>query len=143
MGLLDFSKLYVVFGFINCRMNHRRLMLYYICVLLYGMNRALAMGGINFYLVRNYLSDLVFLPVLFTTLLLLMQKLFGSTYLLSKTKLIFTFVIVSLLNEWMLPLFSKKYTADSTDVVCYFIGMMVFIFFMNRPSLIKETSTNF
>lgn len=142
MGLLDFHQHHDIYCFTYCRMNYRKLILFYVCVMLYGMNRALPIVGIHIPFLRNYLSDLVFLPVLFTMALMLMQKVFGGDYLLSKSKLIITFILVCFVNEVLLPYISKKFTADVADIFCYLFGLLLFIFLMNKKQLIISTSEN-
>ncbi len=84
---------------------------------------------------NGYLSDAFAIPVI-ANLALWFSRIFlikNDYYILSKNKLIFIVIYVSILFEGILPLISKKYTADWVDLLLYIVGGLFFYKFMNRP----------
>lgn len=78
-------------------------------------------------IIRNYYADLLCLPVLLPLVLWTLQRMKRTPNLtLNKMMIIFAWLYVSVLFEFILPHFSHQYTADYWDIMMYGIGALVF-----------------
>ena len=82
----------------------------------------------------GYLEDLLALPLILGLTLIIMRSLVykKKTYTLSPTQIIYTLALVSVLFEFLLPLYSKDYVQDFYDLICYSVGSVFFALYMNR-----------
>jgi hypothetical protein len=82
---------------------------------------------------RNYLADVLCLPVVLSMAVLLQRLLFyrNSDYRLNKMQVIFTVVYVTVIFEGILPHFMPRYTADYFDVAAYSTGGWIYWKWMN------------
>jgi hypothetical protein len=81
---------------------------------------------------RNYLDDLLAMPVILYLAQLLMRWIYRRPELvLDNLMLLDGFLMVSLSFEWILPKYYMHLTADFWDVICYAIGTLAF-FILNR-----------
>lgn len=75
----------------------------------------------------HYFADLLCMPLLLGYALLFMRWFRGEPDLRLSTAMILAGVIyVSVVFEWILPHFFRRYTADGWDVVMYGIGGSIF-----------------
>jgi hypothetical protein len=84
---------------------------------------------------NGYINDAFAIPVI-ANLGLWFQRQFvikSNHYVLSVWQVLLIVIYVSLVFEWLLPHFSKKYTADWADVTLYFFGGAFFFLVMNKP----------
>lgn len=93
--------------------------------------------GIFVPLYHAYGDDLMAMPVVFGICLQVMRWIHPL-----KERLVFTrkqvlvgLIYFSVVFEVVLPQFSSVYTSDPLDVVCYSIGTLIFLKFMNKPAL--------
>ncbi len=88
--------------------------------------------------ISNYFADVLCLPILLSYILLLMRYFKKEPLLwLNIHQIIFLFVYVSLLFEFILPKYSKRYTSDFYDVMAYAVGAIFFCFFQKKLVLTK------
>jgi len=83
--------------------------------------------------INGYIDDLIAIPVI-AALTLCFQRVFifhNNHYVLATGHVIFITAYVTLVFEVLLPLFSKRYTADWVDVLLYIIGGVFFYRVMN------------
>ena len=91
-------------------------------------------------IVNGYIDDAFAVPVIAGLSLWFMRVFIikSDYYVLSRWKVVFIVIYVSLVFEVLLPLISKKYTADWIDVLLYSIGGFFFYWVMNKPLLIRR-----
>jgi hypothetical protein len=78
----------------------------------------------------SYFADVLCLPIIFSYVLLLMRYVKKTPNLcLTIPMIIVGVMITSILFEYILPSFSKKYTADIGDVFAYIGGAIIFYFY--------------
>lgn len=85
--------------------------------------------------VNGFINDAFAIPVI-ANLGLWFQRMFvikNNYYVLAPWHVIFIVIYVSLVFEGLLPLLSKAYTADWTDVTLYVFGGIFFYVIMNKP----------
>lgn len=92
--------------------------------------------GIFVPIYHAYGDDLMAMPVVFGICLQVMRWChpMGSQLTFSVKQVIIGLVYFSVVFEIALPIISKTYTADPLDVLCYGLGTLVFLKFMNKPS---------
>ncbi|PZX58001.1 hypothetical protein LV85_00187 [Algoriphagus chordae] len=92
--------------------------------------------GIFLPVYHSYGDDLMAMPVVFGICLQLMRCWHpaGGELTFSTKQVMIGLVYFSLVFEVLLPFKSTTYTADPLDVVCYVIGTLVFLKFMNKPA---------
>ncbi|SFB51271.1 magnesium citrate secondary transporter [Algoriphagus aquimarinus] len=85
---------------------------------------------------HSYGDDLMAMPVVFGICLQLMRWWHpnGEELTFTTRQVVVGLVYFSLVFEVLLPFKSTTYTADPLDVVCYVIGTLVFLKFMNKPA---------
>jgi len=80
-----------------------------------------------------YFADLLCMPLLLSYALLFMRWFRGEPDLRLSAAMIVTGVAyVSLVFEWVLPHFFRRYTGDVWDVVMYGIGGVLYYCFQDR-----------
>jgi hypothetical protein len=89
---------------------------------------------------NGYLTDAFAIPVI-ANLGLCYQRLVykNPRYVLKKGHVVFVVLYVSLVFEWLLPHYSKKYTGDWADVLLYAAGGIFFYLVMNKSGLKAES----
>lgn len=81
----------------------------------------------------HYFADLLCMPLLLSYALLFMRWFRGEPDLHLSTAMILAGVVyVSVVFEWILPHFFRRYTSDVWDVVMYGIGGMFYYCFQDR-----------
>ena len=91
----------------------------------------------------NYFADVLCLPILLSYTLLLLRYLKKNQFLyLNYQQILFTFFYTSILFEFILPKFSKRYTSDFFDVLAYAMGAVFFYFFQQKICPIEIEKTN-
>lgn len=92
--------------------------------------------GIFIPIYHAYGDDLMAMPVVFGLCLQVMRWYhpMESQLTFSVKQVIIGLVYFSVVFEIALPIFSKTYTADPLDVLCYGLGTLVFLKFMNKPA---------
>ena len=84
--------------------------------------------------VHAYLDDLMAMPVILGITLQIYQWIHPARekFTFTATHVIVATAYVSLVFEWLLPMFSSTYTRDWLDLVCYGIGAVYFYWLVNR-----------
>lgn len=85
---------------------------------------------------HSYGDDLMAMPVVFGICLQAMRWWHpsGEGLTFTRKQVLIGLVYFSVVFEVFLPLISSNYTADPLDVLCYAIGSLVFLKFMNKPA---------
>jgi hypothetical protein len=100
--------------------------------LIFLVNYLLQHLGVSSRFSRNYLDDLLAMPIIFYLAQVLMKWVTrNKSQKLDLTMLVLGFLWVSISFEWILPKYFEHLTADFLDILCYAIGT-VFFYFMNR-----------
>jgi hypothetical protein len=106
----------------------------FILIAIFLINYFLQGIGISSAFSRNYLDDLLAMPVIFYLSQLSMRIIYKSPkFKLDKTMLALGFLLVSISFEWFLPTYFEHLTSDLWDIACYAIGSLGF-HLMNRLS---------
>lgn len=79
--------------------------------------------------VQNYVNDLLVMPLVLWIVLAVLVELKGEKARLSWTMALSLFLYYSVFFEYYLPKVNPRYTSDLYDVLCYFIGTVVFMLF--------------
>ncbi len=91
-------------------------------------------------LLTSYADDLLVLPLLMGTALLLQRQFVNPAHVYPKLSILAVWLYFTLFFEWVIPRFNTAYTADWRDAVAYFAGAACFGLFMNRP--LKRSAGN-
>ncbi|MGI4021160.1 MAG: hypothetical protein ACRYFA_06610 [Janthinobacterium lividum] len=87
-------------------------------------------------LLRGHLTDVLAVPII-ANLGLWFQRIFidkRSCYVLKPGHVIFIVIQISVVFEWLLPIYHpEKFTGDWLDVLLYVFGGIFFLWKMNRP----------
>lgn len=80
-------------------------------------------------LIDSYLDNLVAMPIILT--LLLVERIWffkkGVTYRLPLADILLATLYVSIISEFVFPIFSKHFTFDWVDFICFFTGAGLYI----------------
>jgi hypothetical protein len=81
----------------------------------------------------SYWADALCMPLLLSFLLFSIRKIKQMpSFYLSPSMILFVWAYLSLTFEFLLPFFSKKYTADVVDVYIYAMGGVFYCFFQKK-----------
>lgn len=98
-------------------------------------------SGFRLGCVNDYLTDIIAVPVIahisFTIASYLTQKTPQEPRLL----LTCLTVYVGLVFEWMMPCYSKTYTSDMIDIVCYCLGGLLY-YYVHLPRVKPYNESN-
>ncbi len=83
-------------------------------------------------LLDNYLLDLLCMPLVLETLSLSMRTIFSVHYKLSIYQIGFSLMSTSILFEYCLPMYQKRFHADVFDVVAYCAGTIIWYLFLRK-----------
>jgi hypothetical protein len=97
--------------------------------LVFLINYWLQAQGISSAFTRNYLDDLLAMPIILYLTQSLMRLLYKNhDFKLDISMLILGFLMVSIGFEWVLPKYFEHLTSDFWDVLCYALGTVIFYF---------------
>jgi hypothetical protein len=85
--------------------------------------------------IRNYLDDLLLIPLLMGTSLLLQQKLISPKFTYGFGYIFATWLFFSVAFELVAPIFFSSYTKDYCDILAYGFGAVFFYLFQNHPAV--------
>ena len=90
--------------------------------------------GYNFSLIDSFLDPLFLMPILLHLILWERRYIFGKgpLFILSWMQIVAIFIVISIVCEYLFPIWSDAFTRDPWDIVCYGIGSVVFGMFLNR-----------
>ena len=119
----------------GCRVKNRSCLnplLFAAFALIFVTNYILQHFEISSNFSRNYLDDLLALPIILYMAQVLMRWIYRRPQLnLDNLMLLYGFLMVSMAFEWLLPKYFNHLTADYWDILCYAFGTLMF-YFMNR-----------
>lgn len=133
------GSVHALFGNCSFCMSILRHPLFLACNLLYLSYYLLKQSGVELpWMVRNYFSDLVCLFLINAWSLWIIRKVKGQPQLeLSAAQVFFSFLLCTVLFEFVLPnQYSNMYTQDYWDVLCYFLGALLYYFWRKRVRLL-------
>jgi hypothetical protein len=99
-----------------------------VCITTYTSGNFIEYLGLSLpYIVRNYYADILCLPIVLTSVLFILRTLRNiPKFILNKSMIFFAWLYLSVLFEFILPGYSKKYTQDYLDIAMYSIGALLF-----------------
>ena len=83
-------------------------------------------------LLDNYLLDLLCMPLVLEITSQAMRLFFSPSYDLSKVQILFAVLYVSLLFEYLLPMYQTRFHSDVVDVVVYCAGTIIWYLFLRK-----------
>ena len=95
-------------------------------------------NGIVIPFFNGYFTDLISIPMYCYTIDFLMNLVFKSKRDLELKEILFSATYISILFEIILPKISSIFIPDVWDVVCYFVGGLLYYFI--RKSVVSEDS---
>lgn len=104
--------------------------LFIISCVLFVVHQVVQKGfDIHHSLIDSYLDNLVAMPIILTLLQVERAWLFrkGVTYRLPVTDILLATLYVSIISEYVFPLFSRHFTFDWVDFICFFTGAGLYI----------------
>lgn len=87
--------------------------------------------------VQNYFNDLLVMPLVLWIVWAVLVQVKGADAQLSWMMAGSLLVYYSIFFEYYLPIVHARYTSDLYDVLCYFIGTMVFMLLYKKGCLKK------
>ena len=84
--------------------------------------------------VRNYLDDILLIPLVMGASLFLQQKFVSANFTYKWTAILGSFLFFTLTFEWLAPQFLASYTQDYYDALAYAAGALFFYLFQNHPT---------
>lgn len=106
-----------------------------ICLILYAINQLfLKKIGILFF--NNYFNDLLAVPLYFSIINIISLQLRKKEINSFKT-LFFITIILSFLGEYVAIYLRKGSVTDYWDIICYFIGMLLYYVLKNKKNILK------
>ncbi len=118
-----------------------RQILLFVAAILYSVQLLFKLNQLYLpYLINGYLADVLCLPLLLTTVVWTIRKVKSLPFFILNWKMIlFAWLYISLVFEYLLPMNSTRYTADIFDVAAYFAGgLLFFILQEDRPGAIVQ-----
>ncbi len=102
--------------------------------LIFLINYILQNRGYSNAFSRNYLDDLLAMPIILYLAQILMRLVYQNKALkLDLTMHLYGFALVSIAFEWILPRYYVHLTADYWDIACYALGTITF-YLINHAS---------
>lgn len=83
--------------------------------------------------IRNYLDDLLLIPLVMGASLFVQQKWIAPTFTYKGNAILGTLLFFTITFEWVAPKFLKAYTQDYYDILAYASGALFFYLFQNYP----------
>jgi hypothetical protein len=104
--------------------------------------KSLEFHSLSNQILRAYFEDLLALPLVLKTALLLTQASFKNyrRFYVKWGEGLVILTLFSLYFEALLPQLDSRFTADPVDVFCYCAGLVVFMLWLNKPFVRKDLS---
>ena len=116
--------------------NKEDIIILIICLLLYITNQIfLKKIGILFF--NNYFNDLLAVPLYFSIINLISSNISKKEIKSFRSLFIIT-IILSFLGEYLAIFLRTGSVTDYLDIICYFIGMMIYYIIKNYNELTKN-----
>lgn len=91
------------------------------------------------WLIDGYLADVLALPVVLAITEDLLRFLKGDHHRLSGGMIIFAWIYISVIMEWVAPYYTKNAVADYYDVFAYGLGALIFYFFGRSAAVSRHS----
>jgi hypothetical protein len=105
---------------------------------LFILNQILEKLNWSHWWLRSYLDDILVLLVILPVIEVLMRLVTRNRFFKLDLPMVITaFLMLVVIFEWMLPNLSNRYTSDLWDVLCYAIGMFVYLLCNNKIGMKK------
>lgn len=79
--------------------------------------------GSHIFFISDYLADLICMPWIFLASTFILRKIYNyPQYTLSKNLIISGTIYVSIISEFVFPMFNSSFTADYFDILAYSVG---------------------
>jgi len=90
---------------------------------------------------HSYGGDLLFIPILMTSIKIV-NRLFNFSYRIGKMEVAIAVVYSSVVFEWLLPNEGTNFVSDVLDIVAYIFGALLYMFIISKeaPILNQEKS---
>lgn len=93
-------------------------------------------------IVNNYINDFLIIPIVLTVCLYILRySKHDKMYQIPLLAILYLCVLYSVFFEAILPRFHERYTADSIDVVLYFLSGLMFYFLQKKELVFLEKSS--
>ena len=126
---------YVFSVFVDNMKLNRDIIILIICLLFYLINQVfLKKIGILFF--NNYFNDLLAVPLYFSIINIISLQISNKEITSFKT-LFFITIILSFLGEYVAIYLRKGSVTDYWDIICYFIGMLVYYVLKNKRNILE------
>ena len=115
----------------------RDYLIYLILCLLFFAYKIVEVYSNNIYFLHSYFEDIIALPIILKSSLLIINRGFKrfKSYRIALIDVVIITVGFSFYYEWLLPKLDSRFSSDIYDVLCYFLGMVIFLFYLNRPTI--------
>ena len=111
---------------------------FWIPACLFILNQIIEKLNLSHWWLRSYLDDLlvllVILPVIEVLLRIVARR---KNFQLDVPMVLTAFFMLVVVFEWFLPNISNRYTRDLWDVLCYAIGMFLYLLCNNKIKIKK------
>ena len=126
---------YVFSVFVDKMKINKDIIILIICLILYVINQLfLKKIGILFF--NNYFNDLLAVPLYFSIINLISLQISNKEINSLKT-LFFITIILSFLGEYVAIFLRKGSVTDYWDILCYFIGMLIY-YILKNPEILDK-----
>lgn len=126
---------YLFSVFVDKMKINKDIIILIICLILYAINQLfLKKIGILFF--NNYFNDLLAVPLYFSIINIISLQLRKKEINSFKT-LFFITIILSFLGEYVAIYLRKGSVTDYWDIICYFIGMLLYYVLKNKKNILK------
>jgi hypothetical protein len=118
---LDKSKVHINYSFIPS-------IIWVGLCLIYLLVRGLRGEHLIVFWINSYLNDFLCLPIILPPILFILRKwiIKNAEYTLSAFHIMFTWLYISIVFEWILPKYSRHFTSDIWDVFYYGLGAIAY-----------------
>ncbi|MCC5932375.1 MAG: hypothetical protein JJU28_24230 [Cyclobacteriaceae bacterium] len=92
-------------------------------------------AGIHIPWIHAWWDDLICLPVVMHLITGIFRAFHpqGKTFVLDRTMIVMTFIWISIVFEFLLPMYSEQYVSDPIDILCYATGGWIYFRYLNNP----------
>lgn len=108
--------------------------------LIFIANQLLIQTGQATFWMRSYVDDVLVMPLILGTFLMILQ-IKKPLFTLPIRWTIISIIIFAIYFEWLLPNLSVQYTSDWKDILCYTVGGCFFVLIQNKKK--KPVGTPF
>ena len=112
---------------------------FWIPACLFIFNQIIEKLNWSHWLLRSYLDDILVLLVILPVVEVVMRLVTRNKALKLDIPMVLTaFLMLVIIFEWVLPNLSNRYTSDLWDILCYAIGMFVYLLCNDKTGMKKS-----